>query len=602
MHETQGARLGDARDTTVGTVEWEQVLRSLASNPERIARWGLPTIRTRRVLWLEFTATMVFAFPALYAAWWSGMWDDWMWFWLAVLLAAVLGFGMLRPSAWHRTAQKLEEAATLREAIVAGDDTLAPPAIPQPARVYDDGLANGSVSLRPLYRPEALDLANQGFSAGLGLFIGLEQFTFYFFPSSPAGHTWQSAVAGSVLIVQGLVHGVRVMRSRCPFTVISDEHGLTWRQWGKRHTIDWQEVRALSLIEIPSSAARWVVPHPPPRHVYWLAGAHDNLVWMPSRQGRHQLRAGVGTSPNTDDPAWLLCRTVVTRTARPLRDLTQAAMRLTNSWARSRSRRARRGPLAPETAQTVTERERVAQSGLPTISYWATVLLVIAVVVAGIGVLVYQPGAYADRLAYAQTDTPLLADSMTKPTGLWPVGTTPGGVYVFSNDGYTLTQGSECCAVYAWAPPLFRDATVEVTVHQVSEFNLSEAGLVLHANDVAHTMLVFTVTPGGEWHLKRFQLGANNVGTTDEQTLVYEGVLRAVGAIHQGPNATNRLAVIMRGNSSAFFINGQFVGAYHDDGLAIGHVGVYTDGLSQSATFTNFAVYPAPPPSPLSPV
>jgi hypothetical protein len=89
---------------------------------------------------------------------------------------------------------------------------------------------------------------------------------------------------------------------------------------------------------------------------------------------------------------------------------------------------------------------------------------------------------------------------------------------------------------------------------------------------------------------------------THEEELVYEGVLSPVSAIRRGSDATNRLAVIMRGSSYAFFINDQFVGIYHDRGPTTGRVGVFVDGLGDAVAFSDLAVYPAPTPSLLLPV
>ncbi len=59
---------------------------------------------------------------------------------------------------------------------------------------------------------------------------------------------------------------------------------------------------------------------------------------------------------------------------------------------------------------------------------------------------------------------------------------------------------------------------------------------------------------------------------------------------------------MMRGTSYTFFINGQFVGNYQGDGPTSGHVGFYSDLLSEGVGFSDFVVYPAPPPTPLFPV
>jgi hypothetical protein len=182
----------------------------------------------------------------------------------------------------------------------------------------------------------------------------------------------------------------------------------------------------------------------------------------------------------------------------------------------------------------------------------------------------------------------------------WPVGRTLQGQFSFTSSGYELTSEQEyCCDVFGWGPTNYADATVEVTVHQVTDFDLSEAGLVVRADDGSPSFLVFAVTPKGDWRLEWLRQSSD--GEYVPETLMWDGVIVPVGAVHRGNDATNRLAVIMRGGAYVFFINGQVVGTYQGAGPVATHVGVYSDGLSDSATFTNFAVYPDPPPSPFFP-
>jgi hypothetical protein len=105
---------------------------------------------------------------------------------------------------------------------------------------------------------------------------------------------------------------------------------------------------------------------------------------------------------------------------------------------------------------------------------------------------------------------------------------------------------------------------------------------------------VFAITPSAEWHLLQFALGDDG-SLSLEHELRYEGVLFGVGAIHQGLDATNRLAVLMHGSSYTFFVNGQFVGGYQVDDLPqSGQVGVYAGGMNGPITFSDLLISPPP--------
>lgn len=84
-------------------------------------------------------------------------------------------------------------------------------------------------------------------------------------------------------------------------------------------------------------------------------------------------------------------------------------------------------------------------------------------------------------------------------------------------------------------------------------------------------------------------------GCIHERELRYEGVIFGVGAIHRGLDATNRLAVLMRGSSYIFFVNGQFVGGYQANDLPqSGQVGVYVELMNGPITFSDLLISPPP--------
>lgn len=230
-------------------------------------------------------------------------------------------------------------------------------------------------------------------------------------------------------------------------------------------------------------------------------------------------------------------------------------------------------------------------------------LLVLSLLLAGFVVARMQPGAYADQLAAARASTPLVHDPLLENTGLLPV--TPDGRQTFAGGAYVLNTQREG-EISAWTPGTYEDVTLEVTMRYTTSFEFDQAGLILRADDASQTMLLFTIMPGGEWQLRRLSLDgyASPNWRSIERTLVDEGSRYSpVGAIHQGLDAANHLAVLMRGSAYAFFINDQYVGAYRDDGgPTSGHVGMFVDDFGGTASYTDLAIYPAPPPTLLAPI
>lgn len=395
-----------------------------------------------------------------------------------------------------------------------------------------------------------------------------------------------------VLVAVGAVLlAVRRIFARRPFNVTANGEGLRWRRWARRRLVPWHDVRTFAQItlEPPEGAS----DTSPPRMLYWAAGAHDRLVWMSSPPTR---RRGAQVTADQRDVAWRLCGIVAARSGRPLRDLSESTAQIVDPEPNGRLDRPWQGISDARGVVSATELSRVVAGRRGKLAFYSQLALVAALLLAGLGVLKYQPRVYAARLAQAESAPPLLSASMTTPLVGWPVGRTLQGQFAFTSSGYELTSEQEyCCDVFGWGPTEYADATVEVTVHQATDFDLSEAGLVVRTDDASPSFLVFAVTPKGDWRLEWLRQSSD--GDHVPETLMWDGVIVPVGAVHRGNDAINRLAVIMRGGSYVLYINGQVVGTYQGGGPVAGHVGVYSDGLSQSAIFTNFAIYPDPPPS-----
>ncbi|HEX6818881.1 MAG TPA: hypothetical protein VF120_10935, partial [Ktedonobacterales bacterium] len=250
-----------------------------------------------------------------------------------------------------------------------------------------------------------------------------------------------------------------------------------------------------------------------------------------------------------------------------------------------------------------TPREKIGRAARILAPCGVAMLLALSLLASGTGLLTWQPSAYAHQLSVARASTPLLYDPLTSDAGVWPANTSdPNRSHTFSNGAYTLNSQDDY-DVSALERRVIGDGVLQVTLRYTTDFDLNTAGLILRTDEASHTKLVFVITPSGEWHLYRLALDGQVNSWARENQLMYEGVLGPIGAIHQGLGATNQLAVLMRGNAYAFFINDQYVGCYRDDGGPTrGYVGMYVGSYGGIASFRDFGVFPVPPPTLLAPI
>ena len=222
-------------------------------------------------------------------------------------------------------------------------------------------------------------------------------------------------------------------------------------------------------------------------------------------------------------------------------------------------------------------------------------VLSVLVLLGGILTPPAQQWYFGGQLTRLELATTRISDPLTANTLQWTltspdadatksVSFTPSG-YVFSSD--------TCCNTGSLIPQLLHDGLVEVTVHQQVDFDLSDAGILFRAKSGSNTALAFTITPNGEWRLDLLPKQGDG-SVSDYRSLRYEGVIGGIAAIHQGLDATNRLAVLMQGSSLTFFVNGQVVGRYvGNDVPQSGQVGVYTNGYENTVTFSDLLIAPS---------
>ncbi|HEX8037314.1 MAG TPA: hypothetical protein VF510_25890, partial [Ktedonobacterales bacterium] len=299
---------------------------------------------------------------------------------------------------------------------------------------------------------------------------------------------------------------------------------------------------------------------------------------------------------------------VPARTRLPLRDLSTLAERMTSTHPATEQRDAI--AAAMKAATSPQERLEVLRSSIgknepatrpTTLELGCTVQLVLVIVFAvlyagGWGLKQYQPHYYEGMLAQIHAGKPLYHDDLTYNDDKWDMelmtSYDPG--HFFKDDGYHLTT-TKGYITHSWTNFQHGDAAVEVTARQIGTADSDGVGLVLRANTNGSDMVVFYLDSAGYWWLwnHHFVDGTSK----HDWTNLDEGYS---SAIHTSDGAQNRLTVLLRGNQYVCYINGRMVEVYRDEQHetpSAGHMGVYLNDGATEGVFTNFTVYPAPPPS-----
>lgn len=560
-------------------IPWPEIIRRIVKSVEAPDYDTRVPHASRIPLQLIMVGFVAFAVTALFSVWWGGESIEWLMFWFVLAFYAPYLVGLyfieIRRISGPEPLWDSDEALIVRTAAIVGDDRIAPLAQTQPAMSVDRPEGTDSLCISGLNSAElvipldssrvstlVMGSVTGAFVIGVSFIVRIGHETSF--------ASWQISILGGILLAQSLWNLRQRLQVSQPLSVVVNAHGLTWRRGGKLHTLPWSEAQALCMIELPPIEAQQSRPADATQRIFWIQGPAGALTWAPTPRGRWSRGASEASAPQiASDPAWMLCALAAARTGLPLRDLTASAACL--AQLRPRVNLIRQAlELASSIQISEADQRRIAtQRARLRKQAWRAlglgVALDIIMLAAAVAMLIGLPRVYGDQLTQAERSALIYADSLATPSDRWTV----------------------------------RDGVIEVTLHQVSDqvsdFGLAEAGLVLRADPTTHEALVFAITPGGGWRLARFSLKADGNNVQEGGDLIYEGLFIPVSAIHRGTDTTNRLAVIMRGASYTFFVNGQYIGSYHDDRVAGEQVGVYTDGLGQATEFTDFAIYPAPP-------
>ncbi len=230
------------------------------------------------------------------------------------------------------------------------------------------------------------------------------------------------------------------------------------------------------------------------------------------------------------------------------------------------------------------------KSPVVNIAYTVTLLLSLSLLTAMLLVVnwVALPNYLAGLPAQIQQQTPLLADSLAYPDGLWPIHTpteTDHSRMVYSAGGYTLSGDRNGDAITAVLPEIYHAVAIQVTVTERGTLppdTTDGVGIIMRWRDTDYTNCAFVIDYAGDWNdTCSFASGSGHS--------MY---------IQRGPNATNTLLVIVRGQQQIMYINGHYVGQYFAEFTApLGQIGLINTESGMTATFTNFTVWSvnAPP-------
>jgi hypothetical protein len=568
----------------------------------------------RAVFTIIYIGTLILSGWELLVAWRSGRANDWREFWDSAWTSLRFSPFLLfwRTDVWRSISGAMQSVASARQAAVAGDDTRAPRADPQPAPPLTYSLAPG-VSLGPLRQSLGTRHSSWLVMLILSILFGLIAALMGGLLASTANGDGNQTLAG--LIVLGIAAFLlllcalaiwRIVALTRPFFAEADDWGLRWREAGRRSykKLPWHEAQAFIVLRNSATGER------PRRAAYALVGREVSLAWRStatdatSAQQAHERLAGL----------------IVGRTKLPLRDITgdvemaqttedfdpttapaaristqrkddELAARLALSQSPHTSSEIGAAPVhAAGSGFSVNAKPARPLAGCLIILIG--ILPSLALLGAGWGLQNYQPTYYSGLVSRVHAQAPLFIDPLKLDNGLWPIETDKEDQtsYSYQDGKYRLAGEKHDQIMRAWGTPIFNDAAVETTVARHGAGEYDGVGLLLRASENGDDYTVFYVSSDGFWWLWRHQFADD---PTNEWSYIGGG---RSDAIHLKDGVENRLLVIMRGSRYLCFANGQYLGDAIDDiqPLHGGHMGVYLNDSATEGMFSNYLVYPAP--------
>lgn len=402
-----------------------------------------------------------------------------------------------------------------------------------------------------------------------------------------------------------------------------DDLGIRWyeRRWRRcEYTLAWQDIAAFGVYRQFTGLSV--------NYTYLLFGNNQSFSWI----------VPANTKEAAIEASALFARLVVTRTGRPLEDLTGAidaaktlsipsafsvgfdpgrsavAQTLRAEVAAVDGKKRRSSHQSPDYSEVMSasaatslgsKRERPLQ--MKARYLWLNMALMVLVAIGFVGVWMVdqqQHDEYYRTLApRIAAQTPLYSDPLTSANNAWPLQEPTkkdSSTYRYANGGYTMTGGPSGYTIYATNDVQYIDVAVAVTARQIGSSKYDGVGLVARSlaatSDAEDDNIVFTVSPStGSWSLYHYQPGHAN---TDDNWKYLDGGDSSV--IHTGAGAENRLLLVLHGTEYLCYINGHFVARDVDTTVTasspkFGYTGMFVNDNATTGVFNDFAVYDLPP-------
>lgn len=554
-------------------LQLNDALAVLSLNDRQFARaWRRSRRPLGRLAIISLVINIVFlgfAVIALIRVWQGG---DWLQnYWMPVLSTGqsfllTVRLALLR----DQRARLYAPLAELRETLRVGDNTRAP-LIFLPA---DTGIMQGNKRhIGPLQRPRT--------NAGIILLWLVLVLLVLLLLILVAGalivfEHGDVAIIVSVatLVPTGLVAGWCIWALR-PFSVMVGEDGIRGRRLsGRRATLRWEEICAFYSLH------GWIHLLSGKETFYLVDGGASVLVWRDGKRQRDSARQA----------SQRLASLIAEHAGKPLRDATEAAEKvLTQPTPEEVAANEPPSVTLDITMSTAEKRRRYKALGIGLGAFLALVAI------SG-SVELVQPRYFELLYQRAHGHQPLYSDALTHADADWPTSARTS----FSESALLATDDTfkDESPIFVPSPRHADNALYVVTARTGAvvprdDYQFGGPGLAILGSGSGRNMLVFSIetTESWRWNLdlvssvNRYQDEPNSGSTIRLGNDHDEN-------IHKGVGAVNQIAVLMRGGDLTFYVNGHYAARYYDSALAGSPVGLTLGGQGETASFTDFAIYP----------
>jgi len=321
--------------------------------------------------------------------------------------------------------------------------------------------------------------------------------------------------AGFAVLIGSMIRQGRHWRR---MHITADDWGIQWNlRRGPTISLAWHDVRSFFTISTVTSVIR--SSNKLKSQVYVLDGSDTLLLWYayPLQVGKaSQVLPPAATRQREEIERF--ARLIITRTGKPLRDLSSYASELAIdsnviAHAGMLPYAAEYQRLATPIAGLPVER-RARTSRARGCALLALLLLPFVLVGGAFGAKAklhdYQASYYASLPAKLHARQPLYFDALTAFDGDWyqsgPATAEGEYSYFFANGGYHLTAPKgQTAAALAVMPGTLSDVAVEMTVAQKVGMQYDGVGLVLRSDVKYSNMVVFFASPtDGSWAMDAY--------------------------------------------------------------------------------------------------